>query len=112
MEPGGAFSNPQVLLEIPKLAALRHKLLEKAPLRRKSAVDRRHLPRTYVPIAKTVTQVLGLANQPMSVKHIHAACEELLGRKVLYGSVKDWLSDNNKTGRVTRVKQGSYVLVK
>ena len=48
----------------------------------------------------------------MSVRNIHAACEEMLGRKVLYGSVKDWLADNNKTGRVTRVKLGSYVLVK
>ena len=61
---------------------------------------------------KTTAQVLTLANGPMSVRDIHAACEEMLGRKVLYGSVKDWLSDNNKTGRVTRVKQGSYVLVK
>ena len=88
------------------------KLLETAPLFSKTAVDRRPLPRTYVPVAKTITRVLELADQPMSVKEIHAACEETLGRSVLYGSVKDWLSDNNKTGRVTRVKQGSYVLVK
>ena len=48
----------------------------------------------------------------MSVKDIHAACEEMLGRKVPYGSLKDWLSDKSKTGMVTRVKLGSYVLVK
>ena len=48
----------------------------------------------------------------MSVRDIHAASEEMLARKVPYGSVKDWLSDNNKTGRVTRVKHGSYVLAK
>ena len=112
MELNGAFSNPRVLLEIPKLAALSHKLLEKARLRRKSAVDRRRMPRTYVPIARTITQVLTLANEPMSVSDIHAAGEQMLNRKVPYGSVKDWLSDKNKTGRVTRTKHGSYVLVK
>lgn len=55
-------------------------------------------------------QVLELANQPTSVKDIHVACEELLGRRVLYGSVKDWLSDNCRAGRVARVTQGHYQL--
>ena len=78
------------------------KLLETAPLFPKTAVDRRALPRTYVPVAKTITRVLELADQPMSVNEIHAACEETLGRRVLYGSVKDWLFDNCRNGRNIR----------
>ena len=92
------------------MTVLMRKLLETAPLFPKTAVDRRALPRTYVPVAKTITRVLEQANQPKSVKDIHAACEELLGRSVLYGSVKDWLSDNRQNGRITRVAVGRYQL--
>ena len=110
MELSGAFSNPRLLLEIPKLAALREKLLATPPRQRLSAVEKHCRPRTYVPVAKTITRVLEQANQPKSVKDIHAACEELLGRSVLYGSVKDWLSDNRQNGRITRVAVGRYQL--
>lgn len=61
-------------------------------------------------MAKTITRVLEHANQPTSLKEIHAACEETLGRSVLYGSVKDWLSDNCQNGRITRVAVGHYQL--
>ena len=112
MELTGAFSNPQVLLETPKLAALKRKILERAPVDRTPAISGRCSPRTYVPVAKTVIRVLERANQPMSVKDIHAACEELLGRTVLYGSVKDWLSDSYLRGTMKRVALGRYSLPK
>ena len=46
----------------------------------------------------------------MSVQRIHTACEQLIGRPVVYGTVRDWLSDNVKTNKVTRVKHGIYRL--
>ena len=46
----------------------------------------------------------------MSVRMIHAACEQLIGRPVVYGTVRDWLSDNVTTNKVTRVKHGVYRL--
>ena len=85
------------------------KLLETAPLF-PAVTDRRALPRTCVPIAKTITSVLELADKPMSVKDIHAACEQRLDREVLYGSIKDWLSDNYRSGEVERVALAQYQL--
>ena len=61
-------------------------------------------------VAKTITRVLQQAEEPMSVQRIHVACEQLLGRPVVYGTVRDWLSDNAKTDKVTRVKHGIYRL--
>ena len=46
----------------------------------------------------------------MSVQRIHVAYEQLLGQPVVYGTVRDWLSDNAKTDKVTRVKHGIYRL--
>ena len=110
MELSGAFSNPQVLLEIPRQAALKDKLLTRHPRRHESSPNRRNLPRTTVPVAKTITRVLQHAEEPMSVQRIHVACEQLLGQPVVYGTVRDWLSDNAKTDKVTRVKHGIYRL--
>ncbi len=110
MELSGAFSNPQVLLETPRLAALKDKLLTKHPRRHKPGPNRRSLPRTTVPVAETITQVLQQAEEPMSVQSIHTTCEQLLGQPVVNGTVRDWLSDNAKTNKVTRVGHGIYRL--
>lgn len=110
MELSGAFSNPQVRLETPRLAALKDKLLTRHPRRHEPAPNRRNLPRTTVPAAKTITRVLQQAEEPMSVQRIHVACEQLLGQPVVYGTVRDWLSDNAKTDKVARVKHGIYRL--
>jgi hypothetical protein len=43
-----------------------------------------------------------MAQEPMRVADIHEACEQLLGGEMLYGSVKNWLSDGWRRGVVTR----------
>ncbi len=110
MELSGAFSNPQVRLETPRLAALKDKLHTRASPQPEPFPNKRSLPRTTVPVAKTIIHVLEQAGDPMSVQRIHRACEQLIGRPVVYGTVRDWLSDNAKTNKVTRVKHGIYRL--
>jgi hypothetical protein len=69
------------------------------------------LPRTLVPLLATITQVLQFANdQPMRVKDIHTACEELLGGPVSYRSLKACLAA--KRGKaVDRTSWGLYGLM-
>ena len=110
VELSGAFSNPQVLLETPRLAAMKNKLLTRRSRRIEPIPNKRSLPRTTVPVAKTITDVLEQARDPMSVQEIRAACEQLIGQPVVYGTVRDWLSDNTKTNKVTRVEHGIYRL--
>lgn len=71
------------------------------------------LPRTRVPVSKTITQVLELANHmPMRVKDIHEAAQVLLGQEVSYRSLKASLSEGSREPRpkFVRVGYGRYRL--
>ncbi len=46
----------------------------------------------------------------MSVQSIYTACERLLDQPVVNGTVRDWLSDNAKTNKVTKVRHSIYRL--
>lgn len=113
VELNGAFSNPFEKHKSPlwKLFYLKQTVLGR-PKRRRRPVTSQELPRTRVPVTKTITQVLELANHhPMRVRDIHAACEELLGTKVAYRSIKGCLSENSLSGgRFVRVERGKYRL--
>ncbi len=54
------------------------------------------------------------ATTPAAGRRFRIGPRRRIGTRVVlpYASIKDWLSDKSKTGRVTRVKLGSYVLVK
>jgi len=121
VEDNGALSNPQVtdeLLqrylcsdEIWKLFSLKQKCLsrKRAPRR----VPEKLPPRTSVPLLATITQVLELANyEPMRVRDIHRACEELLKRPVSYRTLKTslWSNSHSQKPRFRRVKLGWYGL--
>jgi hypothetical protein len=111
MELNGALSNPQGALELFDLWSLKRALLQRKRSRRKERTD--VPPRTCVPVTKTITEVLELANyNPMSAKDIHRACEELLGRPVGYRSVKNCLSKNahGLETKFIRVGYGEYRL--
>jgi len=111
VELNGACSNPFVKGKSPlfELFLLKRRLLERKRRPRKPASV---APRTSVPVIKTITQILELANyQAMSVKDIHEACQELLGRPVSYRSVKASLSEgSHHTGRFVRESWGMYRL--
>ena len=82
VELNGALSNPferdnDLLF---KLFLLKRELLAR-PLSDKRRKTAAKVPsRTRVPVVATITQVLELANDPLSVKSIHQGCERLLGR--------------------------------
>jgi hypothetical protein len=112
MDLSGAFSNPRVLVELCDLSDLKLKLLsQRRPPKRFTS---RIKPRTRVPIVATVTQVLVvLANhESVTVKDIHAACEELLGRPVSYKSLKTGLAEHcrSQKPRFVKVSRGKYRL--
>jgi hypothetical protein len=103
MELNGALSNPLVVLELWALSELKLKVLSRKRAARGFSTCT--LPRTRVPLLATITQVLELANyQPMRVKDIHAACEELLGRPISYRSLKAGLSDGSRGGKAQFVR--------
>ena len=108
MELNGARSNPQGVLELFELCNLKRALLQRKGVRRRRRTKVQ--PRTRVPITKTITQVLELANyQPMAVKDIHRACEELLHQEVSYRSVKASLSEGSGwNGHFVRIDWGMY----
>jgi len=109
VELNGAYSNPRARDELWRLYDLKRELLSRKRAPKKP--DKRVLPRTRVPLLSTITQVLELANGPMSVKDIHRACEELLGRPVSYRSLKASLSAHRGiNGRFYRVGYGKYRL--
>ena len=61
-----------------------------------------------------VVQVLELAAIPMSLRDVHLACEELLGREVPYTTVKDCLHKHSRgaSPRFKRVRHGVYAGVR
>ena len=121
MEDNGARSNPQVtdegaLLDLCwdetlKLFQLKQRCLGRKRARRTRA--EKVPPRTYVPLLATITQVLELANhEPMRVRDIHRACEELLKKPVSYRSLKTslWSNSHSSKPRFRRVRPGWYGL--
>lgn len=111
MELNVALSNPLVVLELWALFELKLKVLSRKRAPKKSSP--RVLPRTRVPLLATITQVLELANyQPMSVKDIHAASQELLGKPISYRSLKACLSQSShgRRARFVRWDWGQYRL--
>jgi len=109
MEPSGVLSNPQVLLEFSMLEALRGELLEKPmskPCRPRATPDR--LP----PVLATITRVLKVARQPMGIREVHAAVQELLGAQATRSYVKGLLSAYATGGdrRFRRASRGCYEL--
>ena len=62
------------------------------------------------PVLETVTLVLEQAGDPMHVREIHAAAEQLAGEPLLWKSVKAALAVNAEGdgARFERVRRGYY----
>jgi hypothetical protein len=103
----GAFSNPRLQIELPRLAALQARLHALALLTPKTPCSP---PRRIGVVIETITTVLELAEQPMRACDIHAAAEELLGRPIKWTSVKATLAEHafGPRPRVQRVGYGRY----
>ena len=104
MELNGALLNHPAGYQ--KLSLLRSKLLA----RRKRPVPK-PVPQPRAGDIKTaVVQTLELSAVPMSLRDVHRACEELLGRKVPYSTVKDCVHKHSRGvgPRFKRVRHGLY----
>lgn len=62
---------------IEKLLARRHRAVTKSPQARAGGIK------------AAVIQVLELSEKPLSLREVHARCEELVDREVSYNTVKD-----------------------
>jgi hypothetical protein len=112
MELNGAFSNPFVTNKslFTRVSDLHRRLVGKA---RVSPRVPRMAPPKASPVLATVTLVLTLAEEPMRAREVHAASEELAGRRFQWTSVKAALSAG-ATGdrpRFQRVRHGVYAIV-
>jgi hypothetical protein len=107
MELSGALSNPQVLVEITSVRRLFANLRSRSRQRRPREVKQR--PGL---VASTVYNVLATSGKVMRAKHVHLACEELLGQAVSWSAVKASLNEHSKasTSRYLRVGHGRYLL--
>ena len=106
MELNGALLNHPA--EYQKLSLLRSKLLAK----RKRRISKPVLPSRAGEIKAAVVQTLELSAVPMSLRDVHLACEELLGREVPYTTVKDCVHKHSRGvgPRFKRVRHGTYEL--
>lgn len=106
MELNGALLNHRA--EYQKLSLLRSKLLAK----RKRRVSKPVLAPRAGDIKAAVVQTLELSAVPMSLRDVHLACEELLGREVPYTTVKDCVHKHARGAdqRFERVRHGTYEL--
>ena len=104
MERNGALLNHPA--EYQKLSLLRSKLLAK----RKRRVSKPVLPSRAGDIKAAVVQTLELSAVPMSLRDVHLACEQLLGRDVPYTTVKDCVHKHSRGvgPRFRRVRHGLY----
>jgi hypothetical protein len=89
MELNGARSNPRAGVELSKVGALHDELLRKALVNPR---EPRPTSPKVSPVLETVTLVLELAGEPMRVREIHAAAEQLLGQPLRWTSVKGELA--------------------
>jgi hypothetical protein len=109
MELNGARSNPQADVELARLGTLHDELLRKAA---SDPCEPRPVPVKVSPVLETVTLVLELAGKPMRAREIHAAACELVGKPLLWKSVKAALSADvtGEHPRFRRVGHGVYQL--
>jgi hypothetical protein len=80
MELNGARSNPRPEVEFSRLGALHDELLRKAQANPR---EPRSAPAKISLVLETVTMVLEQAGDPMQVREIHAAVEQLAGEPLL-----------------------------
>ena len=64
-------------------------------------------------VSDAVATVLALAGRPMRAREVHRSCEELLGRPVRWGTVKNALLSSSaaQRGVIQKVAYGMYVHV-
>ena len=85
LELNGALSNPRAEVELSRLRDVQKRLLLKAAA---NHMEPRPAPARPSPVLETITRVLELESRPMRAREIHSAAEELLGRPLLWKSVK------------------------
>ena len=107
MELNGARSNPQLGVELSRLAVLHGELLRKASTNPR---EPRPVPAKVSPVLETVTLVLELAGKPMRAREIHAAACDLAGEPLRWESVKSALAAgaSGRSPRFDRVGHGVY----
>ena len=104
MELNGALLNRAAKYR--ELGLLRSKLLA----RRKRRVPEPVPPPRAGDIKAAVVQTLELSASPMRLRDVHRACENLLGREVLYTTVKDCVHKHSRglSPKFSRVRHGLY----
>ena len=109
MELNGARSNPRAGVELSRLRDVQRRLLRKAAA---NPMEPRPAPVRPSPVLETITRVLELENRPMRAREIYSAAEELLGRPLLWKSVKGTLFNyaQGRMPRFVRVGRGVYNL--
>ena len=75
-------------------------------------MEPRSAPARPIPVLETITRVLERENRPMHAREIHSSAEELLGKPLLWKSVKGILFNyaQGETPRFLRVSRGLYKL--
>lgn len=106
-ELNGAFSNPRLQLELPRLREVHDPLLAQTASRPRSV---RPAPPRTSPVLETITTVLASTRRPMRIADIHAAAEQLAGTQLLRTSVKAALAagTSHRQPRFRRVHHGVY----
>ena len=109
VELNGALSNPRAEAELSRLRDVQNRLLRKAAA---NPTEPRPIPVRPSPVLETITRVLELENRPMRAREIYSAAEELLGRPLLWKSVKGTLFNyaQGRMPRFVRVGRGVYNL--
>lgn len=103
MELSGALSNPRAGVDLSRLRDVQKRLLKKAAA---NPMEPRPAPARPSPVLETITRVLERENRPMCAREIHSAAEELLGRPLLWRSVKGTMF-NYAQGRMPRFVRAS-----
>ena len=111
VELNGARSNPRVGVELSRVGALHDELLRKALANPR---EPRPVPPRVSPVLETDTLVLERAGEPMHVREIHTAAEQLAGKPLLWKSVKAALAANvaGEHPRFRRVRHGVYQIAR
>jgi hypothetical protein len=109
MELNGARSNPQLQVELSRLAGLQRRLLAKTATNPRQP---RSAPAKVSPVLENVTLVVEQAGRPMRAREIHTTAEELAGEPLLWTSVKAALAGGacGRSPRFRRVGHGVYEL--
>jgi hypothetical protein len=107
MELNGARSNPQLQVELARMAALHRRLLLKSAA---CPLQPRPAPPKASPVLETITLVLELAEQPMRAREVHAAAQQLASEPLSWTSVKAALAAGatGQRPRFQRVRHGVY----